>query len=121
MWSGRTGKLVSRVAFTGGAVNSLACATGKLLVGDSQGHLAAISSSALLRGELHAISWRAHEGKAACLTMPHDGGCLHTPPCTPLHSCPSLHITPFIALPSRPSFHTPFFTRLPLHPSLHTR
>jgi hypothetical protein len=48
-----------------------------LLVGDSQGHVTALSSSALLRGETHAIAWRAHDGKTATLhARPYDDGFL---------------------------------------------
>jgi hypothetical protein len=46
-------------------------------VGDSQGHVTALSSSALLRGETHAIAWRAHDGKTATLhARPYDDGFL---------------------------------------------
>ena len=46
-------------------------------MGDSQGMLTAIPSAALLRGEMHAISWRAHDGKVACLhARPDDAGFL---------------------------------------------
>ena len=55
----------------------LAASAGRLLVGDSQGHVTALSSSALLRGETHAIAWRAHDGKTATLhARPYDDGFL---------------------------------------------
>ena len=77
VWCARTGELLARVGFSGAAVTAMAASAGRLLVGDSQGHVTALSSSALLRGETHAIAWRAHDGKTATLhARPYDDGFL---------------------------------------------
>ena len=56
---------------------ALAAAEGKLLVADSQGHVSVLSMAALLRGETHSISFRAHDGKVATLhARRHDGSFL---------------------------------------------
>ena len=58
-------------------VCSLAASAGRLFVADSGGHICALSTAAMLEGRSQSISWRAHDGKAACLhAWPHAGAFL---------------------------------------------
>ena len=73
VWDARTGDLLSRVAFPGSSMSSLAASRGRLLVGDSQGQIYLMTEAGLRRGELDAISWRAHDGKVSSMhARPYD-------------------------------------------------
>ena len=67
VWDARTGRLRARVAFPGASLSALCASRGRLVVGDSQGQCFLLTEAGLLRGELDAISWRAHDGKVSAL------------------------------------------------------
>lgn len=67
VWSARSGELLARVSWTAGSVSSLAASRGRLLLGDSLGHIYSLSCAALLRGAAEGLCWRAHDGKVSAL------------------------------------------------------